>query len=282
MVNSTFCLRTSFILLGGLLAFSSCEKTSDPSSAVATVSVEDQSVAEDDNATLGDMLEAASPADATQSGSPALEPTDLARLAGSCCTRTYNAATHTLTLDFGPTNCLGPNGVARRGKIVAVFAGPYRQAGATITVSLVEYYRNDNLHTGTRTLTNLGNGSWALDVRNASVTTAAGTHTWASQRQYNRTAGGGTRTILDDVYSVTGNASGTNRNGIAYTATIEQPLLKEFKQGCSRTFVAGTVRFINAKEQNLLLNYDPTGTQACDNLASVTSNGKTRLIRCGR
>jgi hypothetical protein len=282
MVKSTFRLLTGLALAGSLLTLASCDKTNDPVDSVATVSAEDQSVAEDESATIGDILDAASPADITVAGSPATEPTDLARLAGSCFTRTYDAATRTLTIDFGPTNCVGPNGVARRGKVVAVFAGPYRQAGASITISLVDYYRNDNLHTGTRTITNLGNGSWSLNVQNASVTTAAGTHTWASQRFYTRTAGAATRTILDDTYSVTGQASGTNRKGVSYTATIERPLIKEFRLGCARTFVAGTVHFINAKEQSLLLNYDPTGTQACDNLASVTINGKTRTIHCGR
>ncbi|QJX46956.1 hypothetical protein HMJ29_08425 [Hymenobacter taeanensis] len=282
MVRSTLSLFTGLVLAGSLLTFTSCDKSNDPTDSVATVSAEDQSVAEDENAALGDIVEAASPADVTEASSPATESSDLVRLAGSCFTRTYNAATRTLTLDFGPTNCVGPNGVARRGKVVAVFAGPYRQAGASVTISLVDYYRNDNLHTGTRTITNLGNGSWALSVQNASVTTTAGTHTWSSQRQYTRTTGGATRTILDDTYSVTGQASGTNRKGISYTATIEQPLIKEFRLGCARTFVAGTVRLINAKEQTLLLNYDPTGTQACDNIASVTINGKTHLIRCGR
>ena len=28
----------------------------------------------------------------------------------------------------------------------------------------------------------------------------------------------------------------------------------------------------------MLINYDPTGTAACDNIASVTINGRTRTI----
>lgn len=280
-----FVLRTLGVaaIAGATLLSTACTKTADPQAATeVAVSAEDQSLVEDENATIADLVEASSPADAAVTGSPAAEPTDLVRLAGPCFTRTYEAATHTLTLDFGPTNCIGPNGVARRGKIVAVFTGPYRQVGAAVTITLVGYYRNDNLHTGTRTITNLGSGSWKLEVQNASVTTTAGTHSWAAQRQYTRTAGFGTRTILDDAYTVTGQASGTNRKGISYTATIEQPLVKKIQAGCARTFVAGTVRIRTSKEQELLLNYDPTGTQACDNLASITSNGTTRTIRVGR
>ncbi|MCA8832390.1 hypothetical protein [Hymenobacter pini] len=280
--------RSAFRALGftALTCFSllatSCDKSNDPqSTADAAVSAEDQSLAEDENASVADMVDAASPADVTVNGSPAGESADLGRVAGSCLTRTYDAATRTLTLDFGSTNCVGPNGVARRGKIVAVFSGPYRQAGSTVTINLVNYYRNDNLHTGTRTITNLGQGSWSLDVQNASITTTAGTHSWASQRIYTRTAGFGTRTITDDEYSVTGQTSGTNRKGVSYTATIQQPLIKKFQAGCARTFVAGTVKVLTSKEKELLLNYDPTGTQACDNIASITVNGVTRTIRVG-
>ncbi|SNC77241.1 hypothetical protein SAMN06265337_3823 [Hymenobacter gelipurpurascens] len=283
MFTSTSRLLSGVLLAGSLFVLAGCDKGNDPQdAATVTASAEDQSVAEDENAAMGDLVEAASPADITVAGSPAAEPTDLVRLAGSCFTRTFDAATRTLTLDFGPVNCVGPNGVARRGKIVAVFSGPYRQAGATTTITLVDYYRNDNHHTGTRTITNLGGGSWDLSVQGASVTTPAGTHTWTSQRKYTRTAGSATRTVLDDTYSVTGQASGTNRRGVSYTATIDQPLIKKFQLGCARTFVAGTLSITNSKEKTMLLNYDPTGTQACDNLASVTVNGKTWTIRCGR
>lgn len=271
------------VLLSAAVWTAACTKTAEaPAAPNVAVSAEDQSLAEDESAALADLVEAAVPADATLTGSAAAEPADLARVAGTCFTRTYNATTRTLTLDFGTTNCLIPSGVARRGKIVAIFSGPYRQAGALTTITLVDYYRNDNRHTGTRTLTNLGGGAWKLEVQNASVTTAAGTHTWASQRQYTRTAGAATRTILDDEYSVTGEASGTNRRGIRYTATIQQPLRKKLQAGCARSFVAGTVQILTSKEKELLLNYDPTGTQACDNLASITVNGNTRTIRVGQ
>ncbi|OWP64686.1 hypothetical protein CDA63_02690 [Hymenobacter amundsenii] len=272
-------------LAGSALVFASCDKSNDAPATTPdiAVSAEDQGLAEDETAAVADLVDAAAPTDVAVSGSPAAaDADDLSRVAGRCVTRTYDAPTRTLTLDFGTVNCMGPNGVARRGKIVTVFSGPYRQTGATKTITLVDYYRNDNRHTGTRLLTNLGAGSWSLDVQNASITTPAGTHSWAAQRTYTRTAGLNTRTIADDEYSITGQASGTNRKGAGYTATIGQPLLKKFQPGCARTFVAGTVKIVTSKQKELLLNYDPTGTQACDNIASITVNGVTRTIRVGR
>ncbi|WP_019948245.1 hypothetical protein [Hymenobacter aerophilus] len=283
MKRPTFYLLSMAALAGSTLLLPACDKTNDPQTpATATeLSAQDQSLAEDETAALADLTDAAAPADAATPNSPAFESDDLARLAGRCLTRTYDAATRTLTLDFGTTNCVGPNGVARRGKIVTVFNGPLREAGATRTITLVDYYRNDHQHTGTRTITGLGGGSWNLVVQNASISTPAGTHSWTASRTYTRTAGRGTRTLTDDEYTVTGQTSGTNRKGVSYTATIAQPLLKKFQPGCARTFVAGTVSIETDKDKQALLNYDPSGTQACDNLASITVNGVTRTIRVG-
>lgn len=273
-------------LTGSLLLFgtAACNKDKEQIGPETVVSAEDSGAAEDETGSLNDLAEAAAPADPSVENGPVAEPLDLARLLPGCATRTYNARTRTLTLDFGPVNCISPNGVAHRGKIVAVFTGPLRQAGSSVAISFDNYFRNDNQHTGTRVITNTGNGSFTLDVQNASVIWAngGGTHSWTSQRTYTRLAGQGTRTILDDQYSVTGQANGTNRRGVTYAAVIQQPLLKVFTPGCARFFTAGTVSITNSNEKAILLNYDPTGTQACDNIASVTVNGRTRTIRLGR
>lgn len=266
-----------------LLGTAACNKDSDQTDPEITTTAEDSGRAEDETGSLNDIVEAAAPADLTLTNGPVAEPADLARVLGTCATRTYDSSTRTLTIDFGPTNCIGPNGVAHRGKIVAVFTGALWQAGSSVTVTLVNYYRNDNQHTGSRLITYTGNGSFTLDVQNASIVTTNGTHSWASQRTYTCLAGQGTRTILDNQYSVTGQASGTNRRGVSYTAIIQTPLLKVFTPGCARFFTAGTVSITNDRSETpILLNYDPSGTQACDNIASVTRNGRTRTIRLGR
>ncbi|AIZ62876.1 hypothetical protein PK28_02770 [Hymenobacter sp. DG25B] len=265
-------------LAAACLLLAGCNKESDELSPDRTASAEDYATVEEENVTMSDLTAAAEPADLTTSGSPAVAPDDLRLILPDCATRTYDAATHTLTLDFGPTNCLDARGVARRGKIVVVFQGERRQPGASATISLVDYYVNDRHHTGTRIITTLENGSYSLLVQDASVTTPRGTASWNSERTYTRTAGFGTRTVFDDEYKVTGKAAGVNRQGVAYTAQIEQPLVKVLRRGCARHFVAGTITITNYKNRSLLLNYDPTGTQACDNIASVTIDGKTRLI----
>ncbi len=269
-------------LAGGLLLASSCKKDQvAATTADDVVSAQDAGLGDEESAATADMVDAAAPQDAAASASATVaETAELQKLLPPCATRTYDAATRTLTLDFGTTNCLCPDGRYRRGQLQAVFSGPYRQAGAVVTITRTNYFVNDNQHLGTRVITNLGSGSFTLDVQQASIIFAnnGGTTAWASQRRYTRTAGFLTRTILDDKYTVTGALTGTNRRGVSYTATIQQPLVKEFAPGCARHFTAGTIEVANSKDKTMLLNYDPTGTQACDNIASVTVNGHTYTI----
>ncbi len=270
-------------LAGGMLFTASCKKNTEVANSASDdlVSASDSGQGDEENAAVADMVDAASPQDATVSSSATVaDAADLARLMSACYTRTYDAATRTLTLNFGTTNCLCPDGRYRRGIIQAVFSGPYRQAGAVVTITHTNYFVNDNQHLGTRTINNLGSGSFDMSMQNASIIYAnnGGTTSWSSTRRYTRTAGFGTATILDDAYSITGSLTGTNRRGVTYTAAIQQPLVKKFAIGCARHFISGTIQLSNTNGRTLLLNYDPTGTAACDNVASVTINGNTYTI----
>ncbi len=267
-------------LASGMLLATSCKHEADqatPDQDVTTA--EDSSDAERETALSADVLTAAAPQDETQSGSPAVAASaELVRVYGPCATRTYIAATRTLTIDFGPTNCLCPDGRYRRGQIVVRFTGAdlRRHSGAVVTRE--NYFVNDNQHTATRTFTSLGNGSYSVDVANGSIIFAnnGGTHSWTAHRDYTRTAGFGTPQVSDDVYSVTGQSAGTNRKGTSYTATITKPLIK--RGDCYKYYVAGEVTLENGKGNTLVLNYDPSGTQTCDNIASVTIGKWTKMI----
>ncbi|GAA4347835.1 hypothetical protein GCM10023185_03160 [Hymenobacter saemangeumensis] len=265
-------------LAGSLLLTTAC-KRDQVSPDADIVSAEDQGEANVENALSSDILSAAAPVDKNVSGSPAVaSDPELRRIYGTCATRTYNATTRILTIDFGPTNCLCPDGRYRRGKVIVQFTTdtPTRRAGAEVTRE--NYFVNDNQHTATRIFTDLGSGSFSVDVPSASIIRAnnGGTHSWTANWVFTRTAGFGTTQTSDDVYSVTGQSSGTNRRGVSYTTTIQQPLIK--RGDCYKYYVAGTVNIVNSRSQTLLLNYDPSGTQACDNSASVTVNGRTYPI----
>ena len=266
-------------LASGLLLITSCKRDSDAAPDEDITSAEDRSEDNSETAISADLMTAARPQDATVNNSPSVAgAAELSRIYGTCARRTYDAQTNTATIDFGPTNCLCPDGRYRRGKIIIAFTTDIhtRRAGAVVTREA--YFVNDNQHTATRTFTDLGGGSFTVAVTNASIIRAnnGGTHSWTANWTFTQTAGYGTTITSDDVYSVTGGASGTNRKNVAYTTTIQTPLIK--RGDCYKYFVAGTVSITNANNKTLLLNYDPSGTQSCDNIASVTVNGRTRTI----
>ena len=258
------------------LLTSSCNRNNDATPADDITTAEDRAEDNSETAMSSDMAQMAGPTDPQATSSPnVITEADFHARFGACATRTFDAVTHTLTIDFGPTNCLCPDGRYRRGKIIVRFTTDVntRRAGAVVTRE--NYFVNDNQHTATRTFTDLGAGSFTVAVTNASIIRAnnGGTHSWTANWTFTRTGGLGTPQVSDDVYNVTGASAGTNRNGVSYTTTIVTPLVK--RADCFKYFVQGTVSITNSNNKTMSLDY---GNGSCDNVATVTVNGHTRTI----
>lgn len=185
----------------------------------------------------------------------------------------------TVTIDFGTTNCTGSDGRIRRGKIISTLTGRYRTTGTVVTVSFTDFYINDYHIEGTKTITNngrnsSGNLSFTVQVAGGKVTSPEGdVISWESTRTKEWIAGESTKLyIWDDVYSITGNASGVNREGRNYTASITNALRKEI--GC-RWIVSGTFEVAPQDLDTRTIDY---GDGTCDNKAIVTVNNKQKEI----
>lgn len=262
------------LLLGSALAFTACQKE-EVQEAMDVESAEANAIADVEMSTVDGFVEDMVNSEPQLNGRVAA-PESLP----SCATRTYNNDTHTLTIDFGTTNCLCRDGKSRRGKIVSVFEAKPNTAGARVTTTLVDYYVNDMRHTGTRIVTYSSRNYKTVVVRDASVITPEGTITWRAERTIERVAGRETDLLADDVYLVNGRAAGVNRRGVAYKTATEQPLKRVMAAGCARHFVSGIIVITNENGNTLKLNYDPTGGEPCDNIAEVTLNGKrTKTIQ---
>lgn len=185
----------------------------------------------------------------------------------------------TITIDFGTVNCQCNDGKARRGKVIVSFNGYYRDSGTVITHTPDSYFVNDNQLLGSKTVTNKGrNGGgnlWFEVVVSGQVIKAnnGGTVTWNSTRQREWIAGENTvLNWLDDVYLITGNASGVRSNGESFTASILIPLRIELS---CRYIVKGSIQINPANHSSRLVDY---GNGSCDNQATVTINGNTYNI----
>ena len=180
----------------------------------------------------------------------------------------------TLTLDFG-AGCTY-NGKTRSGVITAVFTGKYRNAGTVITVTPSNYVVNGHALSGTKTITNNGENAagqlnYTIDIANGSITFPNGdvatrsstrTRTWVAG-QGTTFATDGMAGILDDEHTIDGTASGTNRNGVVYSAITTTPL--HFAQACD-WIQAGRLEITPDGAATRFIDYGNTG---CDDQATV-------------
>lgn len=206
-------------------------------------------------------------------------------LLSACATVTWDtlngADQDTITVDFGSVNCACQDGRNRRGKILVYYTGMYRDSASVHTIGFDNYFVNDNQVMGTKTVTNLGhNGAgnlvYDIDVNGTIIlANAGGTITWTSQRQREWTAGEATQVWYDDMYSITGSASGISAAGENFTMNITSPLIRNMALGCRRHFTQGTVELTPGTRPMRTIDF---GTGACDDIATVTINNHTYTI----
>jgi hypothetical protein len=288
MKNQRLLRNSALTVAGCVLFFASCKKdalTPDEGTKAFNTAVEevdsqkssnDNSVAENTFADVNAIADQASLSNSLSTYRNA----DMGGILSACATVTRDSVNHTITVDFGTTNCLCHDGKNRRGKILINHNGAYWAVGSVKTITFDNYFVNDNQVTGTKTVTNMGRNSannlyYNIDVNGSVILdNSAGTITWTSQRVREWTAGEGTWTWLDDTYSITGSGSGTNAAGGNFTVAITSALIKKFGQGCKH-FVSGTIEFTPANKPTRTVDF---GNGTCDDDATVTVNGVTHNI----
>ncbi len=186
----------------------------------------------------------------------------------------------TVTVDFGE-GCVGRDGKLRKGKIVSIYTGPMFISGSKTATTFVDYSVDSFSIEGTHTVENTSTSNkmgWTVKVIDGKITnTNSGTwKKWSSVKTHTQVEGNGTPLFrLDDVFHITGEASGSNSNGNSWTASITTPLVK--KIGC-HWIIKGTIR-ISRNANMAVLDY---GDGTCDNKAVITINGVPHNITLHR
>lgn len=181
----------------------------------------------------------------------------------------------TLTIDFG-AGCTSDN-ITRKGKIIAVFSDRLQNPGAKVSVSFENFSINDHHIEGTKTITNNGKNAaghlnYTVEVSKSKISSTNQAMSFSSVNHIEWIEGAGTRAIADDIFSITGSASGTNSKGIEYALSIVKPLIK--KAAC-RFIVAGSADITSGTRPKLTLDY---GAGDCDNKATMTVSGISKEI----
>jgi hypothetical protein len=271
---------TSFLVVAAIIGttFTACKKDK----TVMDEEDNDTSAAADNALAEGNFNDVNNMADQAADGS--LSSYRLANAGDgilSVCATVKNDTTvtpHVLTIDFGTANCLCKDGRYRRGKIIVSYVGHYRETGHVHTISFADYFVDDNQIMGTKTVINngansAGNITFTVQVDGKVIkANNGGTVIWKSERVREWIEGSTTPVWNDDVYLVTGSASGTSATGNNFTLTILHALRKEI--GC-RHFVSGQISLAPDNKAVRLIDY---GNGVCDNEATVTINGKSHII----
>ncbi len=298
MKKSTINIMMAFLLLGGIIfTTASCKKARLNRE---TTTDEDNSLAE---SSFDDVDKSASEVAVKEEGVKSkTAPAPEYSFGASCATVTHKDANgvilyvnsvkydttktdsaiklapfpRTIIIDFG-TGCTGNDGRTRKGKIIISLSAKFWEVGTVITHTLDNYYVNDHHVEGVRKVTHSATNVWDVVVTGAKITDPDGkTVSWESTRTRTRTSGDATPfNIFDDVYSITGSATGINREGRNFTVTITTALQL---QACN--WIAEITKgIIEIQPEGLKLRTVDFGDGTCDNEGTVTVGNKTKTFK---
>jgi len=197
----------------------------------------------------------------------------------SCCNVTFTPADlgtfpKDVVIDYG-TSCTGSDGVVRSGQILAHMTSAYQDSGSVTTITFNNFYVNNRHITGTERITNVGINAdghrlFDVEVQNGNLYSPDGITVYNSLQQREWIAGDSTLLDpTDDVYVITGTASGTTTNNVNYTLVITTPLLVAVD--CA-WIQSGVVEITEPNIPVITLDY---GNGTCDDDAVATCSGYT-------
>ena len=280
------------IILSGLIIFSSCKKnnvtnSNDPNPGLTVEAAQSDAVSDaqfDDvfNITMG--VQASDVGEniglGTGSGIIYRSSNDLRTQSADSAVRCFSVTVDpvtlhvfpkTVTIDFG-SGCVGKDGKLRKGKIITIYTGPMFQAGSKATTTF-DNYNVDSFHIeGTHEVENTSTSSaisWTVKITGGKITNTLNGkwRQWDGSRTHLQVQGNDTPyNLLDDVFQITGSGSGSNSDGVSWTSTITDPLIRKFT--CP-WIGQGKIQITRNNNQALL----DFGDGTCDNKMTITING---------
>ncbi|MDP1746710.1 MAG: hypothetical protein Q8L90_14140 [Bacteroidota bacterium] len=254
--------------------FTACKKEKDEPADTDTTGAADNALAESSFNDASNISDQAAAGNLT-SYLAANNGSDERGLLSACATITHDTTTspRTIIVDFGTTNCLCSDGRYRKGIINISYSGHYKDSASTHTITFTNFFVNDNQVTGSHSVTNNGHNNNGHLTFTIAVTgtiikaNSGGVISWTSNRVREWSEGESTAIWSDDVYLITGTASGSHSNGNSFTATITSAL--KIKMNC-HNIVSGGLDLTPSGKPTRSIDW---GNGTCDNQATVTING---------
>lgn len=267
-------LFLSACLIMAATAFTSCQKDVITDPLVSSSQDDDQVTALYD-----DVLNEADDITLSEGVSKAPAAFDVAAGSGTrTVVTTFEGNWMVKTITFvNFINAKSENGHVKNGVIVIKVLGRPTLAQFERVITFNNFTIDDNKIEGEKHITKTADYTYSVTLTGGKVTFTDGT-TYTRDFSRVRTWGTGYATpanIFDDIFTISGTETGINRKGLAYTHTITNDLV--IKVAC-RWVVEGSVSMV-VGDKTVLLDY---GTGECDNLATITVNGKTTEIKLRR
>jgi hypothetical protein len=180
----------------------------------------------------------------------------------------------TMTIDYGtpasPTTD-AVDGKIRSGKIICVFSDHWRNVGANVKVTFLNYMVNAwSYGCDSMKITHSATNAYTRQVYKGVCSNGSVSLKWEGTHTITQTGGYTTPlNTLDDVYSLTGNATGVNREGKSYTVSITTAVVK--RTSC-HWVESGRV---DVTPEGLAVRTLDYGDGTCDAKATITINGNT-------
>ncbi|HEX2684157.1 MAG TPA: hypothetical protein VHL77_09505 [Ferruginibacter sp.] len=256
------------------IAFNSCKKSDAKEEFETTFELStDQAIADNLAEDANDMfMQVATENNVAGNFAPDPGPSNFI----PCATVTITPAVgfpKTILIDFG-TSC-SYNGNTRSGKIQIVISDSVRRPGSTAVMTFDNYYINLYKVEGTYTWTNTSTPntrSWSRRTEGGKIT-APDSRYWlhSGMRYIIQTAGVGTPTITDDVFSITGDHTVQNSAGATRVITVLEALQK--KNACAN-IDKGKLK-VQGPNHYAVIDF---GDGTCDNLATLSIDGRPSRV----
>lgn len=182
----------------------------------------------------------------------------------------YDNGPVTFQIDYG-TGCLSSDGLSYKTGIINITTPKrWRAYNNTVTIDLLSYKVNNITYSGQIRISKPDSVTFTMDVVNGHCTDGSWNIDYSCSKTIKQIAGYITKTDeSDDVISITGNSSGVNREGRAFSSNITNALIK--KSSC-KWITSGTIDLTPSGFKARTVDY---GSGACDDDATYTINGQT-------
>lgn len=191
-----------------------------------------------------------------------------------------------VVFDFGPVTqsprgILCKDGRYRAGKITAYLSQPYTEIGANLTIVFPgdePYYSGDGIDmvtfVGEAVLERTSIQQMQCKAQDLHARYLNVDHTVESDLLISKILDGGLG-LHNDVMLFDGSVTTRNDQHVIDLTTVS-PLMKKYTAECASNIVSGEMSssFAQGKSE-VLIDFDPYDDEACDNLVSITINGKT-------